>query len=722
MHDSSVALRYVGECNSALLITACRVSCAVEMSTTKAPFFQSILGRSLAMGVLPTALVLAVVLTSNGIRAFSSSTAALENDLRDRTRIAVDRIQRDNAQAALLTKTLAEVQEVGMFGRREETLALLRRVAKSNPNFRGAYIVYEPASDGTDAAALASTTLPPESMDATGRFVPYVRNDASAVGGLVLEETEDTEDDGGLWYEHPKELYERAREVGTVLTKPYSYHGEDIIECVYPIVINNRFAGIAAVDIPLARMQRELEAIAKELGGDIFLETRGFYLLATTDPAGTDAASLAKKLRTKEIKGTSYASFFDEIARSGEIALSQRMDPVLGEECYYVAATIAPGDWHFVLRKPRSEVFAETLATLLVNVVSAFVGLAIVFVLLWLVAARISSRVLRAQVAARSIAQGELSLEGAVVEGEDETAELLRGIESMRRELGAIVGSVRGNAQRLAASAAELSATSRQQARTAESFSGSTAQIAAAVREISGTGAELLRSVDEVDSGARRGAESATAGRAGIDAMAASMQRLDRSTAEVAERLEAIREKAQAITTVVTTIAKVADQTNLLSVNAAIEAEKAGESGRGFLVVAREVRHLADQTASATLDIGRMVQQMQDAVASGTREMGQLAIDMRSGLTEVAQIGQGLSHVIEEFSRTSERFGAVKEGMQSQAIGVSQIHEAMQVLVSGARETGQSVAECSRVADELSHAVATLQETVARFTLPKVGR
>ena len=86
------------------------------------------------------------------------------------------------------------------------------------------------------------------------------------------------------------------------------------------------------------------------------------------------------------------------------------------------------------------------------------------------------------------------------------------------------------------------------------------------------------------------------------------MKQLVESTASVSAKLGMIREKADSINAVVTTITKVADQTNLLSINAAIEAEKAGEYGRGFLVVAREIRRLADQTAVATLDIETMVQ------------------------------------------------------------------------------------------------------------------
>ena len=113
--------------------------------------------------------------------------------------------------------------------------------------------------------------------------------------------------------------------------------------------------------------------------------------------------------------------------------------------------------------------------------------------------------------------------------------------------------------------------------------------------------------------------------------MATEMKQLVESTASVSAKLGMIREKADSINAVVTTITKVADQTNLLSINAAIEAEKAGEYGRGFLVVAREIRRLADQTAVATLDIETMVRQMQDAVSAGVMQMDKFADEVRSG-------------------------------------------------------------------------------------------
>src|SRR5207248_11224302 len=138
-------------------------------------------------------------------------------------------------------------------------------------------------------------------------------------------------------------------------------------------------------------------------------------------------------------------------------------------------------------------------------------------------------------------------------------------------------------------------------------------------------------------------------------------RQLAESTVSIGSRLAVISERAAGINLVVTTITKVADQTNLLSINAAIEAEKAGEAGLGFLVVAREIRRLADQTAVATLDIERMVKEMQSSVAAGVMEMDKFSEQVRVGVVEVGRISDQLGQIIAAVQVLTERFDQVTE-------------------------------------------------------------
>jgi methyl-accepting chemotaxis protein WspA len=284
-------------------------------------------------------------------------------------------------------------------------------------------------------------------------------------------------------------------------------------------------------------------------------------------------------------------------------------------------------------------------------------------------------------------------------------------------DLNALVGQVRGASVQLTTTATELSTTARQQEEVVATFGASSTQIAAAVREITTTGQELAREMEHVDEVATATARLAQDGRSQLEVMEGAMQSLDQATAGVADRLAAINEKAVNIGGVVTTITKVAEQTNLLSVNAAIEAEKAGEYGRGFLVVAREIRRLADQTGQATLDIERMVKEMQGAVSSGVMEMDRFSDQVRRNVTDVRTIGRSMTDIIGSVDETSRSFGTVREGMRSQAAGAGQISEAMASLSSNAKATADAVREFGRAADDLQRSIGTLRAAIAAFQL-----
>ena len=133
------------------------------------------------------------------------------------------------------------------------------------------------------------------------------------------------------------------------------------------------------------------------------------------------------------------------------------------------------------------------------------------------------------------------------------------------------------------------------------------------------------------------------------------MRHVMEAAGSINAKLAVLNEKAGNINQVVTTITKVADQTNLLSLNAAIEAEKAGEYGRGFAVVATEIRRLADQTAVATYDIEQMVKEIQSAVSAGVMGMDKFSEEVRRGMQEVQQVGGQLSQIIQQVQALAPR-------------------------------------------------------------------
>ncbi len=276
-----------------------------------------------------------------------------------------------------------------------------------------------------------------------------------------------------------------------------------------------------------------------------------------------------------------------------------------------------------------------------------------------------------------------------------------------------LVSRLQRSSVALMSTATQISATSKEQQATVNSYTASTTEIAAATKQISATSQHLQNTLEQVSEAAASAAALAESGRAGLQGMDGTMQQLSGATAAISLKLSVIREKANDINMVVTTITKVADQTNLLSVNAAIEAEKAGEYGLGFLVVAREIRRLADQSAIATLDIEQMVRQMQSAVSTGVMEMDKFSEQVRKGVLSVAQIGDQLAQIIERVQELSGRIDSVNDGMRSQSVGAAQISEAMTQLTDGARQTAASLKEFNGATDSLRDVVMGLREELA---------
>jgi methyl-accepting chemotaxis protein WspA len=186
---------------------------------------------------------------------------------------------------------------------------------------------------------------------------------------------------------------------------------------------------------------------------------------------------------------------------------------------------------------------------------------------------------------------------------------------------------------------------------------------------------------------------------------------------EAVDTMKEIEKHSEQIRCAIEVISDIADQTNLLSVNAALEAEKAGEHGRGFLVVAREIRRLADQTAAATLDIEHTVTHMQSAVSTGVMEMDKFSSQVTNSVAHVETIGSTLTNIIESVEVMKNQFGSVSQGMNSQNLGAKQIGEAMGNLSDNVKVTIQSLGEFSNAADQMKNSVGALNKELVRFNL-----
>jgi methyl-accepting chemotaxis protein WspA len=297
----------------------------------------------------------------------------------------------------------------------------------------------------------------------------------------------------------------------------------------------------------------------------------------------------------------------------------------------------------------------------------------------------------------------------------DEFGVLADGFDRMSDDLTNLVGQVQRSALQVASSVTEIAATGKEHQATSAETASATSEIGATSKEIAATSKVLLNTINEVTEVAEQTASLAGTGQSGLARMEATMRQVMEAGGAVNAKLAVLNEKASNINQVVTTITKVADQTNLLSLNAAIEAEKAGEHGRGFVVVATEIRRLADQTAVASYDIEQLVKEMQSAVSAGVMGMDKFSEEVRRGVQEVEQVSEQLAQIISQVQALTPQFETVNEGMQSQSTGAQQISEALAQLTESAQQTVQSLHQSNIVMDQLNSTANDLRTSVSRL-------
>jgi methyl-accepting chemotaxis protein WspA len=427
-------------------------------------------------------------------------------------------------------------------------------------------------------------------------------------------------------------------------------------------------------------------------------------------PRNSVEAALKQRGKFDSVNGTAMQK-----AVEGQRGYGEAID-YLGKPVVAAWSYLPSYRWGMVVKQDSGEAFALIYRQILVvGVLLTATFLIVTGGAIWL--ARTITRPIRdAAFVSERVAAGDLSV-SCMAKAPGELGSLLQAIRKMIHDLRSLIGKIQRSSITLLSTATEIAATSRQQEQAVFDYSASTNQAAAAVNEISATSHELLKTMNEVNLVANQTARMASTGQQSLVSMDQTMRQLAESTGSISSKLSVISERAANINMVVTTITKVADQTNLLSINAAIEAEKAGEYGLGFLVVAREIRRLADMTAVATLDIERMVKEMQYSVSAGVMEMDKFSEQVRKVVGEVGQIGGQLGQIITGAQGLHRQFDQVTEGMRVQSQGAEQIREAMTRLSEAANQTSTALREFNTATESLREAVGGLKDEVSHFTL-----
>ncbi len=608
--------------------------------------------------------------------------------------------------ARTLANALSTVKSAHAALTRETVDSMLRTTLERNSNFLGVYTAWEPnAFDGKDARFVNSP-----GSDSSGRFVPYWSRNRE--GNVIVEpllgyeDTTRNETGGrkGDYYLLPRE---KKREC---IIEPYIYpvQGKPTLmtSLVVPVMVGDKHYGLAGVDLSLDFLESLVDK------ADIFHKTGKIFIVSHNGLVA--AASGNPGLIGKPLK----AVFGD--ASDGYLKTVQGRQEVVktagGMVTALAAITLGQTEtpWSVIIQVPEKEVFAKASSMMWRQIALGVLFAAVVLLGLWAVAGAIARPIGRTVQVAELIARGQIadakqaipaiekelaamnrktasrSLGDAAVQ-QDEIGQLLSAISTMTSNLASLLEQVQKSCAQLVSASIEIAATSKEQEATVVEFEALTSRVLTAVEQITATRQELARTMDGLQGAAEGTSQLADAGRTGLGAMEGTMRQLTEATRSISSKLSVISGKAGNISSVVTTINKVADQTNLLSLNAAIEAEKAGEYGLGFTVVTREIRRLADQTAVATTDIETMVKEMQSSVAAGVMEMDKFSDEVRRGVRTVGEISGQLGQIIDKVKDETGQFEKVNDGTKAQAHRAEQIREAMVRLTEGAKQTSESV-------------------------------
>ncbi|MBU5635316.1 methyl-accepting chemotaxis protein [Geomonas sp. Red69] len=317
---------------------------------------------------------------------------------------------------------------------------------------------------------------------------------------------------------------------------------------------------------------------------------------------------------------------------------------------------------------------------------------------------------------AQSIARGDLGCEVAVT-SRDETGELTAAVQTMAQNLRRIIGEVADHAAQVAAAAAQMHGTAERIAGGAERVAVQTGAVASAGEEMSATSSEIASNSQLAAQGAHNAAEAAQAGAAVVENTVTVMAQIAAKVQESARTVESLGQRSDQIEAIIGTIEDIADQTNLLALNAAIEAARAGEQGRGFAVVADEVRALAERTTKATHETGEMIKAIQRETREAVDAMEQGVRQVEAGTSEASGSGGALREILQQVSSVALQVQQIAVAAEEQSATNEEIADRMQQITLVVQETSQGAQDSVTAAALLNRNAEELQQLVRQFRL-----
>jgi methyl-accepting chemotaxis protein len=317
---------------------------------------------------------------------------------------------------------------------------------------------------------------------------------------------------------------------------------------------------------------------------------------------------------------------------------------------------------------------------------------------------------------AHRVGQGDLTLDSNV-RSRDELGQLARSLNGMRANLHRIVERIQRTSLSLVTATNQILASSEEQSRTSTAQSSSVTEISATINELNATASELNRNMHVVAERANDCAGVSQRADQAVREALDGMQRITATNATAAQRFTALAEKIEAIETVLASVSQIAERTELLSLNASIEAAKAGEQGKGFAVVAGEIRRLADRTGEASQQVGRLVAEVRAATDASVMSMEQSSQEIRNGAALMGGVGQNMHSIDQAVREILQQMDGIRIASEQLATATGQVSIAVASIQDGATQVSTGARQAASGAYSLNSTAGELRETVSEFRL-----
>jgi len=317
---------------------------------------------------------------------------------------------------------------------------------------------------------------------------------------------------------------------------------------------------------------------------------------------------------------------------------------------------------------------------------------------------------------AQRLAEGDLQVV-ITTESSDEIGKLSDSFRVMAESLKTTIRQVSDTAAIVASASHQLSGTAEQLATGTEEMACQASTVATASEEMSATSSSIAQNCHQAADSSSQASQAATVGSGVVSTSISIMEQISKRVQSTAETVKTLGQRSDQIGAIVATIEDIADQTNLLALNAAIEAARAGEQGRGFAVVADEVRALAERTTRATHEISTMIKNIQSETQIAVTAMEQGVKEVEQGTVEAGRSGEALQEILMQINEVTMQVNQIATAAEEQTATTNEITNNIMQISQVVQETSRGVHESATAANDLSMMAEQLQTLVQRFKL-----